>query len=59
MGKVNFNKEYANKVSKTQWMKDHDHHKDDVDLEVEYAALTKKEDTETSTFDSAKKKKAE
>ena len=38
----NFNKAYANKVSKAQWLKEHAHHAEEGDLGAIYDELTAK-----------------
>lgn len=39
----NFNKEYAAKTQKAQWVKEHEHLKDDFDLEKEWESARKEE----------------
>lgn len=46
MGKIEFNKEYANKVSETQWLKDHDHYKEVIDLKEVYKSLQEPKEKE-------------
>lgn len=46
MNADNFNKDYANQVSKDQWVKEHAHHANDVDggLESMWESLQVKKD---------------
>jgi hypothetical protein len=45
IGSVNFSVAHANKVSEEQFLKDHEHHADDVDLKAAYKQLRTKEAT--------------
>lgn len=42
IGSVNFDAGHANKVSEEQFLKDHEHHADDVDLKAAYKQLREK-----------------
>lgn len=39
IGNVDFNQAHANKVTKEQFIKDHEHHANDVDLDGAYDQL--------------------
>jgi hypothetical protein len=49
IGEIDFNQAHANKVSEKQFIEDHEHHKDDVDLKEAYKTLRAKPPKEDKT----------
>lgn len=47
----NFNKEYAATVAKAQWVKEHEHLKDDFDLAAEWESVQPKKEVEKPSQD--------
>lgn len=41
-GEIDFNEAHAKRVKESQFLEDHDHHKDEVDLKAVYKALREK-----------------
>lgn len=54
---INFNTAHANKVSEEQFLKDHDHHKDDTDLKAAYKTLRAKPVTKAAPAPAEETKK--
>lgn len=54
---IHFSSDYAKSVSEEQFVKDHEHYKDEVDLKAKYAELRGLPDSEAKPSSKTKSKK--